>query len=135
MEENKIKKTKNNKKIILFKILKYSTILITSSYLTIKFLVILKKIKPNIFIVPKKLGKIGKYYKGGFLPKMNLREACLILGVTPRINKNILKETHKKLIMLNHPDFGGSTYISCKINEAKELLMKEIEKKNSNNSF
>jgi len=132
MEENKIK-NKKNYKITLLKIIKYSTIFIASSYLTIKFLILMKKYNKNFLIVPKIYGKIGKYYKGGFLQKMNLREACLILGVTPRIGKNMLKETHKKLIMLNHPDFGGSTYISSKINEAKDLLMKEINKKNSNN--
>lgn len=130
MEENKIKK-KN--KITFFKFIKYSTIFIASSYLTIKFLMLMKKFDKNFLIVPKNYGKIGKFYKGGFLPKMNLREACLILGVTPRIGKSMLKETHKKLIMLNHPDFGGSTFISSKINEAKDLLMKEINKKNSNN--
>ena len=130
MEENKIKK-KN--KITFFKFIKYSAIFIASSYLTIKFLMLMKKFDKNFLIVPKNYGKIGKLYKGGFLPKMNLREACLILGVTPRIGKSMLKETHKKLIMLNHPDFGGSTFISSKINEAKDLLMKEINKKNSNN--
>ena len=127
MEENKINKKKNK----ILKLIKYSTFFIASSYLTIKFLIFMKKYNKNLLIVPKKFGKIGKFYKGGFLPKMNLREACLILNVTPRINKNTLKETHKKLIMLNHPDFGGSTFISSKINEAKELLMKEINKKNN----
>lgn len=30
-------------------------------------------------------------------------------------------------MMLNHPDKGGSTYITLKLNEAKEVLMKTYD--------
>jgi len=36
-----------------------------------------------------------------------------------------LKEVHRRLMKLNHPDLGGSPMIAAKVNEAKELLMKE----------
>jgi DnaJ family protein C protein 19 len=68
-------------------------------------------------------GKIGKYYKGGFDAKMSKREAALILAIRESATKNEIKEAHRRLMMLNHPDSGGSTYIASKINEAKELII------------
>lgn len=64
----------------------------------------------------------SKYYKGGFEPKMSKREASLILGVSPSASKNKIKDAHKKIMLLNHPDKGGSPYLAAKINEAKDLM-------------
>ncbi|CAH0770820.1 unnamed protein product [Bemisia tabaci] len=64
----------------------------------------------------------NRYYKGGFEPKMSKREASLILGVSPTSSKSKVKEAHKRIMSLNHPDRGGSPYIAAKINEAKDYL-------------
>lgn len=64
----------------------------------------------------------SKYYKGGFEPKMSKREASLILGVSPSASKTKVKDAHKKIMLLNHPDRGGSPYLAAKINEAKDLM-------------
>lgn len=64
----------------------------------------------------------SKYYRGGFEPKMSKREAALILGISPMASKTKLKDAHKKIMLLNHPDKGGSPYLAAKINEAKDLM-------------
>jgi hypothetical protein len=66
----------------------------------------------------------SKYYKGGFEPKMTKREASLILGISPSASKVKVKEAHKRIMLLNHPDRGGSPYIASKINEAKDMIDK-----------
>ncbi|XP_051869802.1 dnaJ homolog subfamily C member 15-like isoform X2 [Pristis pectinata] len=62
------------------------------------------------------------YYKGGFEAKMSKREASLILGVSPSANRTKIAEAHKRIMLLNHPDKGGSPFLAAKINEAKDLM-------------
>lgn len=78
------------------------------------------------------------YYKGGFEPKMTRREAGLILGklvgatkmassltsvgISPSSSKERVREVHRRVMILNHPDKGGSPYLATKINEAKDYL-------------
>ncbi|KAI9856236.1 MAG: mitochondrial import inner membrane translocase subunit TIM14 [Vezdaea acicularis] len=73
-----------------------------------------------------KVGALGKaFYKGGFESRMNRREAALILQLPERgITKERLRKNHRQLMLLNHPDRGGSPYLATKVNEAKEFLEK-----------
>eukprot|EP00543_Licmophora_paradoxa_P006840 CAMPEP_0202447100 /NCGR_PEP_ID=MMETSP1360-20130828/5757_1 /ASSEMBLY_ACC=CAM_ASM_000848 /TAXON_ID=515479 /ORGANISM="Licmophora paradoxa, Strain CCMP2313" /LENGTH=238 /DNA_ID=CAMNT_0049063973 /DNA_START=23 /DNA_END=739 /DNA_ORIENTATION=+ len=78
--------------------------------------------RENIFA--KWFGAGSKFYEGGFEDTMTRREAALILGVRESSSAKRIKDAHRKLLVLNHPDTGGSTYVAGKINEAKELLLK-----------
>ncbi|KAI8798401.1 mitochondrial import inner membrane translocase subunit TIM14 [Biomphalaria glabrata] len=69
-------------------------------------------------------GSFSKYYRCGFEPQMSKREAGLILGVSPTASKIKIKEAHKRILLLNHPDRGGSPYLAAKINEAKDYFDK-----------
>lgn len=67
------------------------------------------------------------YYEGGFEDKMTKREAALVLGVRESATSDRIKEAHRRILLLNHPDRGGSAYVAAKINEAKDLLIKGKE--------
>lgn len=69
-------------------------------------------------------------YRGGFNPKMTESEAILVLGVSPEeieiLDEGLLKTKHRRAMLRNHPDRGGSPYLAVKINEAREVLEHSI---------
>ncbi|KAJ4842325.1 hypothetical protein Tsubulata_049259 [Turnera subulata] len=67
--------------------------------------------------------KLRKFYDGGFQPQMTKREAALILGVRENTPSDKVKEAHRKVMVANHPDAGGSHYLASKINEAKDVML------------
>ncbi|XP_006853369.2 mitochondrial import inner membrane translocase subunit TIM14-3 isoform X2 [Amborella trichopoda] len=64
-----------------------------------------------------------RFYEGGFEQVMSRREAALILGVRESAVMEKIKEAHRRVMVVNHPDAGGSHYLASKINEAKDMLI------------
>lgn len=63
------------------------------------------------------------FMKGAFGANMSASEALQILNLKEStLSKARLKEHHRKIMMANHPDKGGSSYLATKVNEAKEFL-------------
>lgn len=38
-----------------------------------------------------------------------------------------VKEAHRRVMVANHPDAGGSHYLASKINEAKDMMLGKIK--------
>ena len=70
------------------------------------------------------------YYRGGFDAKMSRREASLVLGVREGAPKDAIKDAHRRIMIANHPDRGGSAYLATKVNEAKDVLENKIKNNN-----
>ncbi|KYQ92074.1 DnaJ subfamily C member 19 [Tieghemostelium lacteum] len=62
----------------------------------------------------------------GFASRMTEEEAFMILELPKDATKDMIKNKHKALIIRNHPDKGGSSYLATKINEAKSMLDKQF---------
>lgn len=71
--------------------------------------------------------RIRNFYVGGFEREMTRREAALILGVREQSAIEKIKEAHRRVMVANHPDGGGSHYLASKINEAKEMLIGRLK--------
>ena len=63
-----------------------------------------RKIKNKEFFNPK---TPKSFYKGGFASVMTRREAQLILNVREGAQIEKIRDNHRKLMLLNHPDNGS----------------------------
>lgn len=71
----------------------------------------------------------GKNFaEGTFLSDMTKKEAAQVLNVAETASEQDVKSAHRKLMLINHPDNGGSAFVSAKINEAKDILIGKIRK-------
>ncbi|MEJ2669894.1 MAG: molecular chaperone DnaJ [Gammaproteobacteria bacterium] len=65
-------------------------------------------------------------HRPGNPSSMSSDEAWEILGLRPGANKADILARHKQLIQKLHPDRGGSNYLTARINQARDLLLKGL---------
>lgn len=56
---------------------------------------------------------------------MTRHEAHQVLGLEPGASADKIKEAYRRLIANLHPDHGGSSYLAAKINQAKDVLLRD----------
>ena len=87
---------------------------------------------PAIFLILYRWGNILKFIATIFFKKnlkkpnnisMSKKEAYQILGLNEGATKKEILESYQKLMKKNHPDLGGSDWITKKLNEARDILL------------
>lgn len=58
--------------------------------------------------------------------QMSVAQAARLLDVAPDADAAMIAEAHKRLIARVHPDVGGTTQLAAQINEARDILLRNI---------
>lgn len=81
----------------------------------------------------QEIGRRGDFQDFGDTPPsprpasggMARSEALAVLGLTGDPDGEAVAAAHKRMILRAHPDQGGSDYLAAKVNEAKQVLLRQ----------
>ncbi len=58
-------------------------------------------------------------------PTMTVEEALQVLGLGPGASPDEIRAAHRRLMRAAHPDGGGSDWLASRINQARDILLKQ----------
>lgn len=58
--------------------------------------------------------------------EMDRQKALQILNLGEQPSREEIVQAHRKMMQKNHPDQGGSDYLAAMLNQAKDLLIQEL---------
>ena len=73
--------------------------------------------------------KKQKINQNDYKQKMSLKESYELLGIDENASLEDIIKSHKELIRKLHPDKGGSSYLSARVNEARDIILANKEKR------
>jgi curved DNA-binding protein CbpA len=56
--------------------------------------------------------------------QMDIEEALAVLGLQKGASAEDIRSAHRHLMQQVHPDQGGNDYLAAKINQARDILLK-----------
>ena len=86
---------------------------------------------PAIFLILYRWGNVISFFSNIFLKKkyyntqdkMSKKEALEILGLQEGASREQIISSHQNLVKKNHPDLGGSDWVTKKLNQARDILL------------
>jgi hypothetical protein len=86
---------------------------------------------PAIFLILYRWGNVISFFSNIFLKKkynntqdkMTKKEALEILGLREGASREQIISSHQNLVKKNHPDLGGSDWVTKKLNQARDILL------------
>jgi DnaJ domain len=87
---------------------------------------LLRAYMERIGMQPGEAGTAGGRAPGAAGNGMTVDEAYEVLGLPRGAGAEDIHAAHRALMKKYHPDQGGTTYLAAKINQAKEVLLRQI---------
>ena len=86
---------------------------------------------PAIFLILYRWGNVISFFSNIFLKKkyyntqdkMSKKEALEILGLQEGASREQIISSQQNLVKKNHPDLGGSDWVTKKLNQARDILL------------
>ena len=75
------------------------------------------------------IGSTRRFAQGGAPPPragrsgMTREEALAVLGLRPGADEAAIRDAHRRLMRVAHPDNGGSDWLASRLNQARDTLL------------